>query len=189
MPQQPTLILASGSAIRARILRNHGLTFDTIPSNIDERPFPPLDAVERAKAKALAISKTHPKHLVIGADQICHLDGCVFHKPKTIENAMTTLLKLQGNTHTLLTAACIAQDTTILWETTEEIKLTMNELSKEHIRAYVLSDMPLQSCGAYCYEKKGQALFREVSHPSESIQGLPIKPLMKILNRLDFSPN
>ena len=136
------LILASGSTIRAAILRNHGIKFDIIPSNIDEHPFPPLDALARAKAKALAVSQKYPNHWVIGADQICHLNGSVFHKPKTIENAITTLLKLQGQTHTLLTSACIALDNTILWETAQEIKLTMKILSKKQIKDYISNDMP-----------------------------------------------
>ena len=46
--------------------------------------------------------------------------------------------------------------------------------------------MPFKAVAPIVMKKKGQALFREVSHPSESIQGLPIKPLMKILNRLVF---
>jgi septum formation protein len=75
----------------------------------------------------------------------------------------------------------MAHNNTILWETTEEIKLTMNPLSKEQIRAYVLSDMPLQSCGAYCYEKEGKNLFAHVTHPPESIQGLPLKQLLKVI--------
>jgi septum formation protein len=177
----PPLILASQSNIRAAILQEHGIRFDIVPANIDERTFDDLDASGIAKAKALHISDKYPNHWVIGADQICHLNGIVFHKPVTIENAIKTLQQFEGKSHTLLTAACIALDNAIIWETTEEIKLTMKPLSIEQIRAYVSKDMPLQSCGAYCYEKKGQTLFRSVSHPTESIQGLPIQQLLAFL--------
>ena len=34
----------------------------------------------------------------------------------------------------------------------------MKILSKKQIKDYISNDMPLQSCGAYCYEKKGQEL-------------------------------
>ena len=59
----PKLILASQSAIRKKILQNHGLTFETIPANISERDFGKLDAIGLAKAKALKISKSYPRAL------------------------------------------------------------------------------------------------------------------------------
>ena len=177
----PKLILASQSAIRKKILQNHGLTFETIPANISERDFGKLDAIGLAKAKALKISKSYPEHWVIGADQICHLEENVFHKPNSIENAILTLKKLEGKTHTLLTAACIAHNNDIIWEGLDQILLTMRPLSDKEIKAYVLKDMPLQSCGAYCYEKEGKTLFTHVTHPTESVQGLPLKQLLKEL--------
>ena len=102
-----------------------GFNFEVIPANINERAFEPLDAIGLAEAKALAISKDHPNALVIGADQICHLNGVVFHKPGSIENAKTTLQQLQGKTHTLLTAAAIAINHTIQWSGIDEVTLSM----------------------------------------------------------------
>ena len=181
----PPLILASQSAIRAAILQQHGIKFDIIPADIDERTFDDLDAPGLAKAKALHISAKYPNHWVIGADQICHFNGTVFHKPVTIDNAIHTLQQLEGNTHTLLTAACTAHNNVIIWEGLDNIQLTMHKLSLNKIKAYIAKDMPLQSCGAYCYEKNGKKLFSHVTHPSESIQGLPLKQLLKELLKLD----
>ncbi|RAP24808.1 septum formation protein Maf [Candidatus Marinamargulisbacteria bacterium SCGC AG-343-K17] len=179
------LILASKSAIRQQILKDRGLTFETIPANIDERSFKALDAIGIAKEKALKISKSYPKHWVIGADQVCHLNGHVFHKPNTIKNAIKTLQQLEGKTHTLLTAACIAHNNVIIWEGIDKIELTMKPLSTKEIETYVNNDQPLQSCGAYCYEGLGKNLFSFVSHPAESIQGLPLNQLLKELLKLD----
>ena len=181
----PPLILASQSAIRAAILQQHGIKFDIIPADIDERTFDDLDALALAKAKALHISAKYPNHWVIGADQICHFNGTVFHKPVTIDNAIHTLQQLEGNTHTLLTAACTAHNNVIIWEGLDNIQLTMHKLSLNKIKAYIAKDMPLQSCGAYCYEKNGKKLFSHVTHPSESIQGLPLKQLLKELLKLN----
>ena len=89
--------------------------------------------------------------------------------------------KTRRKTHTLLTVSCIAHNNDIIWEGLDQILLTMRPLSDKEIKAYVLKDMPLQSCGAYCYEKEGKTLFTHVTHPTESIQGLPLKQLLKKL--------
>ena len=177
------LILASASAIRADILQRIGLQFDVIPAHINERQFAPLDAIGLAKAKAMAISQRYPNRWVIGADQICHLNGQVFHKPGTVENATKTLSQLQGQTHTLLTAAALAINSTCAWAGMDTVSLNMKPLSATDIHNYVRTDAPLNSCGAYCYEKNGQALFTWVSHPKESIQGLPLQQLVGAIQR------
>ena len=131
------IILASASEIRKQLLLNHGLNFEVIPANIDERKFEPLDATGLANAKALAISQSHPSAIVIGADQICHMNGHVFHKPGSVKNAIKTLQQLQGQTHVLLTAAAIAINHQVQWSALDEIRLTMRDLSTNEIENYV----------------------------------------------------
>jgi len=178
MPGDTRLILASASAIRAEILRSIGIECDIIPAHINERKFAPLDAIGLAKEKAMVISQHYPNRWVIGADQICHMNGQVFHKPGTVENATHTLSQLQGKTHTLLTAAALVINTTCAWAGMDTVSLRMKPLSYSEIHNYIQTDTPLNSCGAYCYEKNGQALFTWVSHPKESIQGLPLHQLV-----------
>ena len=165
------------------MLSDIGLIFDVIPSTIDERSIDKLNAIEIAKAKALNVSHQFPNHWVIGADQVCHLNGEVFHKPLSIKNAINTLQKLQGKTHTLLTAACIAHNNIIVWEGLDEVQLTMKPLSSSEIFMYITTEQPLQSCGAYTYEGHGNHLFSHVTHPAESIQGLPMVKLKAALSK------
>ena len=180
MPKRP-IILASASSIRKQMLEQSGFDFEVIPANINERAFEQLDAIGLAEAKALFISKDHPNALVIGADQICHLNGVVFHKPGNIENAKTTLQQLQGKTHTLLTAAAIAINHTIVWSGMDEVQLKMKSLSDNEIVDYVKTEAPIHSCGAYKFESIGRQLFISVSHPPESIQGLPLSKLISAI--------
>ena len=177
--ESPQLILASGSSIRKELLTKAGVQFECIPSNINEDLFDPLDATERAIQKAMAVSKQYNNAWVIGADQICHLNGEVFHKPLTKPNAIQTLKKLSGNTHTLLTAVAMVLNGIKHWSHLETIQLKMKPLSIKTIVDYVDTDNPIYSCGAYQYEANGHALFETVSHSSDAIQGLPLEPLMK----------
>ncbi|MGC6367559.1 MAG: Maf family protein [Candidatus Marinamargulisbacteria bacterium] len=182
MPKRP-IILASASSIRKQILEQYGFDFEVIPANINERTFEPLDATGLANAKALAISQSHPNAIVIGADQICHMNGRVFHKPGSVKNAIKTLQQLQGQTHVLLTAATIAINNQIKWSGLDEIHLTMRVLSTNEIENYINIDGPIHSCGAYKFESLGQTLFESVTHPSESIQGLPTKKLIPAIHQ------
>tara|TARA_A100001015_G_scaffold256723_1_gene298927 strand:+ start:402 stop:983 length:582 start_codon:yes stop_codon:yes gene_type:complete len=175
------LILASGSEIRKQLLKKLISNFKIEPAHLNERDYPALNALELAKAKALSINQKFPDHWVIGADQICHLDGQVFHKPKTTENAINTLTQLNGETHELITAVTLANKNEIKWHWVETIKMQMKQLSTETIKNYVATDHPLHSCGAYYYEQHGKQLFVTVSHDLTAIQGLPLTPLKKAL--------
>lgn len=183
MSRVRSLILASSSVIRKTLLENITINFDVIPAHLNERDYPPLNALKLAKAKALKISQKYPIHWIIGADQICHLNGHVFHKPQTIENAIKTLTQLNGEAHELITAVTLANKNEIKWHWVETIKMQMKQLSTETIKNYVATDHPLHSCGAYYYEQHGKQLFQAVSHDSTSIQGLPLQPLNNALKK------
>ena len=159
------------------MLEQCGFNFEVIPANINERTFEPLDAIGLAEAKALAVSHKNLNALVIGADQVCHMNGQVFHKPGNIENAIATLQQLQGKSHTLLTAAAIAINHDIKWSGIDEVTLSMRTLSINEIEDYVRKENPIHSCGSYTFESLGKTLFKSVSHPPESIQGLPLDAL------------
>ncbi len=185
MVNNQRLILASGSKIREKLLAKITQNFDVKPAHINERDYPPLNALDLAKAKALHISKIYPSDWIIGADQICHLNGQVFHKPKSNENAIKTLTSLNGKTHQLITAVTLANDHEIKWELIETCHMQMKPLSTKEIHDYVRKDTPIHSCGAYYYEQNGSQLFESVSHESTMIQGLPLIPLKKAL--VDFN--
>ncbi|HJZ65896.1 MAG TPA: Maf family protein, partial [Candidatus Acidoferrum sp.] len=86
------LILASGSARRAEILRSAGLPFTVLSSAVDETPVPgesPRETVQRlalAKAELVAARAVGPA-IVIAADTVVTLDGAMFGKPRTTEDA------------------------------------------------------------------------------------------------------
>jgi septum formation protein len=180
------LVLASGSSIRKELLNKITPHFKVLKASINERDYPPLAALELAEAKALAVSQQLPNNWVIGADQICHLNDQVFHKPKTIKNAIKTLEELKGHTHILKTAICIAHNNKIMWSLCETVQLCMKQLTTNQIIDYVNKDLPLDSCGSYKYESMGKTLFKSVSHDADTIQGLPINKLQLALKKLNI---
>ena len=100
------LVLASGSKIRAELMKNAGLTIDVDPADVDERAveepllkagFPPEDlASVLAEAKANDVSARRPGDLVIGADQILAFEGERRTKPDDMEAARRQLAGIFG---------------------------------------------------------------------------------------------
>src|SRR5437879_10853860 len=104
------LILASASVRRAEILHDAGFSFTVLSSAVDETPYQgesPHDLVQRlAAAKAeLVASRAVGPAIVIGADTIVTLEGHIFGKPRSSDDARHMLETLSGHTHAVATGA------------------------------------------------------------------------------------
>ena len=191
MTQQ--IILASGSQIRAQLLRNAGLAFDTVIPKVDERSIQsslladgasPRDIADAlAEAKARRIAGRYPAALVIGCDQVLSLNGQIFTKPDSQAAAIAQLQQLSGATHTLYAAAVIFADGDPVWRHIGQVKLTMRSLSDAAIQAYVTRnwDSIQHAVGCYKIEEEGPRLFTRIDGDYFSILGLPLLELLSYL--------
>lgn len=192
-PSAPSLILASASQSRARLLSDAGIEYTTAPAHIDEEAIKEslsaagaqaLDAAETlAELKAIKISRNHPRDLVVGADSILDLDGVWFDKPKDLDHVKAHLMTLRGRTHDLATAVVVALGGTRIWHHRDCSKMTMRDFSDSFLDAYVSSvgTSLLSSVGAYHLEGKGIQLFNKIEGDFFSILGLPLMPLLSFL--------
>ena len=105
------LILASASPRRKEILRKINLTFDIVPSGVDEDYTnglnPPQMAEQWALEKARSVSSPHPDKDVIGADTIVVLDDTILGKPTDADDAKRMLTTLSGKIHTVYTGVAL----------------------------------------------------------------------------------
>ena len=142
------LTLASKSTSRRQLLKNAGLQFDCIDSELDEdavkqafladQDQDPADvAMILAQAKAATVSEKRPDCLVIGADQVLICDGKLYSKPRTDDEAREHLLALSGRSHVLETAIAIAEAGKITWSYREAPHLTMRTLTPQFIGHYM----------------------------------------------------
>ncbi|NHK28110.1 Maf-like protein [Parvularcula flava] len=187
------IILASGSQIRAQMLRNAGVPFEIVPSDVDEASIKEKCwaagndlrdiAMRLAEAKALSVSKQNEDAYVIGADQVLGLDGKLHDKPVDMDEARVRLKEFSGRTHTLYSAACIARGSDVMWQVIDYPTLTMCTLSDETIDRYLAEagEGILSSVGAYQLEGVGARLFHQVHGNYFSILGLPLLPLLAFL--------
>ena len=191
------LILASGSAIRADILRAAGVPFKVIKPDVDEdaikdrgkRAGKTLHEIARdlADAKALDV-KAGPESLVLGADQIMAFDGEGFDKPKSLDEARARLRDLQGRTHSLINAISIARVGEIVFRNIEEPRLVMRAMSNDEIDAYLIEagEGVLASVGAYQVENLGARLFDRIEGEYFAVLGLSLFAVLGYLRASGF---
>lgn len=184
--------LASGSAIRARILSSAGVNFTIVKPDVDEAAIKrdaaaqglDLDkmALTLAEAKTLRVAKNHTG-LVIGSDQILEFENRAYDKPTDMAEARTRLLALQGLEHQLINAVCVACDGKIIWRRISKPRLTMREASPLEIDAYLEEAGPeiLSSVGAYQIENLGARLFEKIEGDYFEVLGLALFPLLDVL--------
>lgn len=191
----PRLVLASGSRVRADMLRAAGLDITVDPADVDE---PEIEAACRrdglttpdvalalAAAKASLVAGRHPGALVIGADQMLDLDGVSLRKPDDPTAAARTLQRLAGRDHTLISAVVLARDGDLIWRHHASARLTMRPLDDAAIADYLAraGDRVLASVGAYQLEGLGAQLFDRIEGDYFTILGLPLLALLGELRR------
>lgn len=187
------IVLASGSSARRTLLANAGLSFDVVPSTVDERAVeaplieagksPAAIASALAEAKAIDVSRRAPGALVIGADQTLDRDGHRGTKSETKAEARAQLARLAGRSHQLHSAVAVARDGKTLWQHRDTATLTMRALTPAAIDAYLarVDDSVLKSVGVYQLEGEGIRLFEKIEGEYFTILGLPLLPLLAYL--------
>ncbi|WP_454781942.1 Maf family protein [Legionella sp. WA2022007384] len=190
--QQEPIILASSSSIRLKLLQSLGIEFSVVPSHCDEDAIKASFKSEStldlgyalAASKALAVSLQYPEHFIIAADQLCLFGQTLLNKPLNHPTAIEHLRLLSGKEHLQIACLCIAKNNELLWQHHETAYLTLHHLSEKSIEAYLQSEKPYHSCGAYQYESQGKWLFKEVQGSEDTILGLPLLPLSNALMKL-----
>ena len=187
------IILASKSEVRKEILNKNNFNCTVIPSNVDEDQVkdsllavganPMLVSKNLAELKSTKVSNKYSDQMVLGADSVISLDNELINKPKSREEALEILKKLNGSVHFLITSVCISKNGAMIWNFTDQSELKMKKLSNEELISYLkkVSTETLLAYGVYQIEAGGLDLFESVKGDRDSIMGLPIKQIIEYI--------
>ena len=192
-----SIILASKSAIRKKILEENGISCVVEPANVDEDlvkesllnkgESPQIISKNLAELKANKISNKINGKLVLGADSIIDYNGNIISKPSNREEALATLKKLNGQKHYLISSVCISKNGSMLWNYTDKAVLTMKQMTDEELKSYLskIKDSKLYAYNIYQIEGEGRSLFSKIEGDKNTIMGLPIKQIKEYLKQYE----
>ncbi|WP_147109816.1 nucleoside triphosphate pyrophosphatase [Tateyamaria sp. syn59] len=187
------IVLASGSSIRAQLLRNAGVAFDVAVPRVDEHAIKealiaeeasPRDIADAlAEMKARKIADKVPGAMVIGCDQILAFDGRILSKPVDQDDAAHQLRAMRGERHMLLSAAVIYHEGKPIWRHVGQVRLRMRQVSDDYLNDYIDRnwDDIRHSVGAYQLEAEGVRLFHSVEGDYFNVLGMPLLELLAFL--------
>ena len=187
------IILASGSDIRAKLLRQAKVDFRVEKPRVDEEAIrdalvadgaKPRDIADAlAEAKARRVSAKHPDQLVLGCDQVLDFDGTILSKPDTQEQAIAQLRSFRGKRHMLLSAAVIYEDAKPVWRHVGQVRLFVRDASDAWIEDYVTRnwDSIRHAVGAYKLEEEGVRFFTRVEGDYFNVLGMPLLEILSYL--------
>lgn len=178
-------VLASASPRRKELLEKTGLSFEIIPSSVEEKitKTNPCDIVmELASQKAadvyehLDIADTE-NITVIGADTIVVYRDEILGKPADKMEAYDMLSMLSDRTHQVYTGVSLIirkHGNTVIRTFYEKTDVCFYPIAKEDLHTYVDSGDPLDKAGAYGIQGNFAIHVKEIHGDYNNVVGLPI---------------
>ena len=189
------IILASKSGVRKKILDKYKIDCEVIVSNVDEDEVknsllnegadPMIISKNLAEIKSIKVSSKNPDRLVLGADSVISLNNELINKPKSRDEALKILKKLNNSMHFLISSVCISKNGAMIWNHTDTSELKMKNFTEKNLKEYLdrISTEILLAYGVYQIEANGLELFEYIKGDRDSIMGLPIKDILNYIKQ------
>jgi len=191
----PTVVLASQSSSRRRLLESAGLKPKIMVSHVDEEtPFfnslSPADMVI-----ALAITKAHTIRdqinfpaIIIGCDSTFEFQGESLGKPGEPAMAKERASRVRGNSGYLHTGHCVI-DTARNIEISDRVttKVTFSDMTDDEIDDYVASGEPLHVAGGFTLDGFSSPFIPSIEGDYTNVVGISMPFLRKAMNQLGYS--
>jgi septum formation protein len=186
------------------LLAHLGLPFVVLPADIvedaepDERPRAYLERIAGAKLAAVQARLASAGRLadapegvagILVADTTVVIDDTIVGKPADVADAVSTLNRLVGRTHTVLTRYLVARvpfapGVAPEVQRTVETQVTLRAASAEEVLGYARSGEGLDKAGAYAAQGLGAFLVEAVSGSYTNVVGLPLCELVSDLKQV-----
>lgn len=202
------IILASQSPRRRELLAQIGLSYQVIPSTVEEKVTeknPERVVQELSRQKALDVAQKirngsvqpgedqgeREEILVIGADTIVAYQDRILGKPADKADAVRMLSMLQGSVHSVYTGVTLISQKTASreahdWEEytfAEETRVHMYPMTQEEICWYVNTGEPMDKAGAYGIQGLCARFVEKIEGDYNNVVGLPVGRIWQELKK------
>jgi septum formation protein len=207
------LLLGSASPRRSALVASLGLPFAVLPADIvedvepGERPRPYLERIASAKLAAVqarlereGVPSSAPEGIaaIVVADTTVVIDDTIVGKPADVRQAILTLNRLVGRTHTVLTRYVIAAGIQAspgavspgaaspppLLARTVQTEVKLRAATQQEVEGYAHTGEGLDKAGAYAAQGLGAFLVEGVTGSYTNVVGLPVCELVSDLQAL-----
>jgi septum formation protein len=165
------------------------LDFEILPADIDEsylkHEVPAAHAQRLAREKALIIAQQHPDALVVGSDTVVIIDRMVLGKPKSEDDAVSMLMRLQGRAHRVATGIAVAHGDNVVADT-EIVRVKFRSFDEDVARQYIRTGEPMDKAGAYGIQGYGASLVEWVHGDYFAVMGLPVQRMIRIFEQIGY---
>ena len=185
------IYLASASPRRQELLRQIGIAFEVMPSNLLEVP----QAGERPEDYVLRVARDKAQHVarqvrerglaprpVLGADTEVVLGDEILGKPRDAQQGQAMLRKLAGRTHEVLTELVLLHED-VEHTTLSRSHVTFGPLTDTDIQRYWDSGEPADKAGGYAVQGRAAAFIQHIEGSYSGIMGLPLFELTQLLRQ------
>lgn len=181
------LILASSSPRRKEILTKFGYKFEIDVPDINEAMSPDKtpyqNVMDVSMKKAQAVASKHPDEAVLACDTVVCLDGVIYGKPHSYQEAFHMIKKFSNREHEVVSGvSIIAKGNRVSFYTASRVKF--KALSDAEIEEYVSTKEPYDKAGGYAIQGDGRRLIDGYTGSLYNIIGLPIEDLKKYLDEI-----
>lgn len=191
----PTIVLASQSASRRRLLESAGLQPKIMVSNVDEETDFFNSMAPKDMVIALAITKAHTIReqidfpaVIIGCDSTFEFEGDSLGKPGVAHIAKERAQRVSGKSGYLHTGHCVI-DTSQGREISDRIttKVTFTEMTDSEIDDYINSGEPLHVAGGFTLDGFSSPFIPSIEGDYTNVVGISMPFIRKALANLGYS--
>ena len=191
---KPSIVLASASPSRQRLLKSVGMKPIVEISGVDEEDPAYSQLSPRELVVALAIVKAHTVKekidypaLIIGCDSTFEFEGESLGKPGTAENAIARAKRLSGKSGVLHTGHCfIDTDKGIEISDVVSTRVHFANMSQEEIEGYVATGEPLNVAGGFTLDGLSAPFIAGIEGEVSNVIGLSLPLLRNAVNSLGY---
>lgn len=185
------LILASGSKERQEIFNMIGFKYEVIKSSVEEEsketdPSEYVKELSRNKANSVA-SQIDGQAVIVAADTVIYMNGKIYEKPKTKEEAFQNIKEMSGNVTYVVTGVTIKdlyQDKEICFADTGEVYI--KKADDKDIKWYVESEKAIFERAGYAIHGKAAIFLDKINGDYNTLFGISPSKVYEKLKELGY---